>query len=405
VNTPCEREKARRRPVLRHIDAEYQAGRISERARQLAKWYVRKQCPIGGSWFETTQAEQARDFGVARRTLIELIKQLEARNIIWIERRGTANRTYITAYQAPPTDHEPGETAPSEVQELGADELRAYADAATAVGDWGRAAMFYFQLGQLLAHKANDIQPTPISPATAEAGAFFGDGKGDPEITKKVQSAAPSTFNLNSDPPKGGIASPVYDAGGGGKHISGETNEQPRNEHEEPPIVQRLRAGNVQHEATLKECSAAPGRAAEVFRAWHAKGGGPGLFYTMWHHGVWGGWQKCGKHVDTSPVSPALDDEDAWRDKYTGGPLAPYIIGGRNDPPPHGEEVPLDQVDETPKPERYRRDAEHALIDGWVPPALRPMPAPPDTHGDDDPEVRKYLRYGDLPQWDEGGTP
>jgi hypothetical protein len=73
---------------------------------------------------------------------------------------------------------------------------------------------------------------------------------------------------------------------------------------------------------------------------------------------------------------PALDDEEGWRDRYIGGELGRYIIGGPTDAPPD-DVLP-------PAPERERRDAEHALIDAWVPP---PLPAPPDTAPpDDDPE-------------------
>jgi hypothetical protein len=39
-----------------------------------------------------------------------------------------------------------------------------------------------------------------------------------------------------------------------------------------------------------------------------------------------------------------------------------------------------------------RCDAEHALIDGWVPPPLHPLRAPPDTPPDDDPELDTYRR-------------
>jgi hypothetical protein len=118
-------------------------------------------------------------------------------------------------------------------------------------------------------------------------------------------------------------------------------------------------------------------------------------------------WTGCGKRVDNRPSTPPLDDEDAWRDKYIGGPLAPYIIGGeRNDlPVADVDDAPPDEVDEASEPERYRRDAAHAVVHGWVPPALRPMPVPPDVPPDDDPEVRTYQHYGGLPQWDEGETP
>jgi hypothetical protein len=81
---------------------------------------------------------------------------------------------------------------------------------------------------------------------------------------------------------------------------------------------------------------------------------------------------------------PALDDEDAWRERYIGGDLGRYIIGG----PPSAPAA----VDDAPPsaPERERRDAERASIDGGVAPPLRPLPAPPDPPPDDDPEVDTY---------------
>jgi hypothetical protein len=91
---------------------------------------------------------------------------------------------------------------------------------------------------------------------------------------------------------------------------------------------------------------------------------------------------------------PPLDDEEGWRERYIGGELGRYIIGGPTDAPPAVDD------DAPPEPEPYPRDAEHALIDSWVPPALRPMPAPPD----DDPELEKYRSSLSVPPWmREGG--
>jgi hypothetical protein len=91
---------------------------------------------------------------------------------------------------------------------------------------------------------------------------------------------------------------------------------------------------------------------------------------------------------------PALDDEEGWRDRYIGGELGRYIIGGPTDAPPD-DVLP-------PAPERERRDAEHALIDAWVPP---PLPAPPDTAPpDDDPELDKYRNIAGVPAWGQRGA-
>lgn len=110
-------------------------------------------------------------------------------------------------------------------------------------------------------------------------------------------------------------------------------------------------------------------------------------------------WKTCGKRVDNWPATPALDDEDAWRERYIGGRLGRYIIGGPTDAPPDVEDAPPSE------PERERRDAEHAMIDGWVPPPLRPLPAPPDiAPPEDDPELAKYRNSVNVPPWmREGG--
>jgi hypothetical protein len=110
-------------------------------------------------------------------------------------------------------------------------------------------------------------------------------------------------------------------------------------------------------------------------------------------------WKTCGKHVDNSLVMPALDDEAAWRERYIGGRLGRYIIGGPTDASPDVDDAPLSE------PAQYRRDAEHALSDGYVPSTLRPLDAPSEAAPpDDEPELAKYRTLGGLPQWNEGGA-
>ena len=75
-----------------------------------------------------------------------------------------------------------------------------------------------------------------------------------------------------------------------------------------------------------------------------------------------------------------------------------YIIGGPTDALPAVDDAPRSE------PERERRDAEHALIEGSMPPTLRPLPALPDPPPDDDPALAKYRSNGGLPQWDEEGA-
>ncbi len=66
---------------------------------------------------------------------------------------------------------------------------------------------------------------------------------------------------LTSPIPLWGIASPVCDAGGGEDTSTTNTNTQADHEPDEPEIMKRLGASDVRHEATLRQCSAAPGGA------------------------------------------------------------------------------------------------------------------------------------------------
>jgi len=380
---PRAKETARRRPALDAIDAQYYAGNLTDTERDFARWQVRKLCETR-DYFDVTQEEQAQRYVCPRRQrtlsprqIKRVNDELEAVGLIWRSKRGTTYRTYITAYVPRPSTTPPADeivaTSPTEEEQQ---------------QDRDRTALWLFMAAMQL--------------ASADGASFFVPTEGDIDVKELGTPMSPSPSINESDPPKGGIASPVCDAGGGGKDTSTTNTNTPDHEPDEPEIMQCLRASDVRHEATLRQCAAAPARAAEVFGAWQAKGGGPGLFYTMWHHGVWGGWGKCGKHVAKSPALPALHDEDAWRHKYTGGPLAPYIIGGSDDASAPPDDTPPDQADDAPKRERCHRDAEHTLINGWVPPTLQPLPTPPD---EDDPAQRKYQHYGGLPQWDEGETP
>jgi hypothetical protein len=63
-------------------------------------------------------------------------------------------------------------------------------------------------------------------------------------------------------------------------------------------------------------------------------------------------------------VTSALDDDDAWRDKYTGGALGRYIETGLGESPPDGvgppEVVPPDDDAELAK---YRA---HSTVPPWL---------------------------------------
>lgn len=305
-----QRETDRRRPAYAAFDAAYRAQAINEHARELGKWYVRC-CPVGGSWFELTQKEQEKHLGVSCRTIVTLVQQLADAGLIWLIRRGTANRTYITAYQAPPTevpDLEPDAT--SEVEALDADMLRHLADEALGTGDTRRAAMYYAQLSQLLAHQSNDGATQP--------GASFAPMKGEAVFTNKVQAGSPTPVNRSSGSPFGTTAMPVCTSGGG-RNMSGlEMCSAEGIDTEEPEIVRRVRALGVGHRATLEACFAAPARAAEVLRACQEQGGGPGLFVHMWHYGI---WKRNGKRHPYVPA-PRFGPES-----FSEGEMASLVFG------------------------------------------------------------------------------
>ncbi len=94
----------------------------------------------------------------------------------------------------------------------------------------------------------------------------------------------------------------------------------------------------------------------------------PGLFYEMWHKGVWGTWKTCGKPVENASMVP-LNDADAGHAKYIGGALGRYITTGLEHPP----------------------------LDTDAPPPGATDPA-------DDLALRKYRGSG-MPCWGEGRAP
>ncbi len=84
ATTARARETARRRGAYQAIDAAYRAHLITETARELAKWYVRQCCGVR-AYHDLTQASQACQFGLSRRTIITLVQQLIAADLIWLE--------------------------------------------------------------------------------------------------------------------------------------------------------------------------------------------------------------------------------------------------------------------------------------------------------------------------------
>jgi hypothetical protein len=227
----------------------------------------------------------------------------------------------------------------------------------------------------------------------ANAGdTFFSPHTGAARCTDHVQAGSPAASVNESSTPDRGTESSVCDAG------DDDEDQQPAVQQRDvpnTPATRLLRRYGVQDRATIRRYAAAA--LHDIERAEHRRaelGYSPGLIPKILADGGVV-WTNCGKRVDNRAPMPPLDDEDAWRERYIGGPLGRSIIGGPTDAPP--------DVDDAPPPEReqYRRDAEHMLIDGWVSPAPRPtLPdAPPD-----DPELEKYRSRLNIPPWmREGG--
>jgi hypothetical protein len=312
------------------IDATYRARRINESARELAKWYIRCCCGVW-KYHNLTQAEQAAQFGVSRRTIITLVQQLVDAEIIWLERHGSANRTYITAYQAPlhADDVAADEAPPTEIHEPTYDALRARADAALAQGDTARAAQLMYQTAMLLARQAN-------------AGAvLFSPPTGDPPITDHVQAGSPGAYIKDSGIPCGDTESSVCSADGGDGDSSPQRNEDATPTLPDTEATRLLRSFGVASPALLRRHAAAPPELIHRAEARRAEQGySAGLIGRILDDGgvIWG---RSGQRVENSAPAPALDDDDAGHRKYTRGALGRYIKTGLHDPPP-GDTAPVD---------------------------------------------------------------
>jgi hypothetical protein len=349
ATTARARETARRRGAYQAIDAAYRAHLITETARELAKWYVRQCCGVR-AYHDLTQAAQAQQFGVSRRTIITLVQQLVVADLIWLEQHGTRNRTYLTAYQAPPEDAPTADapSAPASDEEAPAyHQWRAAADAALAAGDMARAAMYEYQAAMELARLSNsDVFP------------FFGLMNGDPPITNNVQSRSPSPITQDSGIPTGDTESPVGTADGD-EELPPQGNQIVLPTIPDTAATRLLRRFGVRSPALLRTHAAAP---LELIRRAEARradlGYSPGLIGRILDDGgmIWG---RCGQHVDNS--APALDEDDAGHRKYTRGALGRYITTG------------LEQ-------------------------------RPATTEPTDDPELAKYRGCG-LPGWGAAGAP
>jgi hypothetical protein len=359
--TARARETARRRGAYTAIDAAYRAHLITETARELAKWYVRQCCGVR-CYHDLTQAAQAQQFGVNRRTIITLVQQLVAADLIWLEQHGTRNRTYLTSYQAPPEDAPAADapSAPASDEEAPAyQQLRAAADAALDAGDTARAAMYEYQAAMELARLSN-----------SDAAPVFGARHGDPQITLNVQSGSPSPVNKDSDLPIGEIESSVCIADGDDSKSSAQATDPGMPTIPDTEATRLMRACGVLSPAMLRKHAVAPLeliRRAEQRRA--ELGYSAGLIGRILDDGgvIWG---RCRQPVDHASRGCESDD------KYTTGALARYYRQLRPNHPPSDV--------------------------GGLPPHTDEPPG--DTSPDDDPELVKYRDIG-MPCWGDGGGP
>jgi hypothetical protein len=270
--------------------------------------------------------------------------------------------------------------------------------AATDRGDFATVAQLAAEANAMRDQGAADSPAEPNEAASGADVSSVDESKNCPDRVKKLprvkRQVNPSVVSQQNLLNPRQSASAACRPGGGGK------DRQQKKQSLEIPNTEAarlLQAHGLEDARTIIECSAAP---LDVIKGAYARrlevNGGPGLEVKVIREGR---WKTCGKRVDNLLIMPALDDEDAWREHYIGGPLGHYVIGGPTDAPPDLDDAP------PPEPEQYRHDAEHLLSDGWVPPAVRPNPAPPDIPPpDDDPELAKYRNSVSVPPWMwEGG--
>ncbi len=317
------------------------------------------------------------------------LRQLRTANLVWLDELGI----HITALEAEPiaTQQPFPDLDEACTLELIATEIKAAADR----GDFAAVARLAAEADTLRERDAADV-PAEENEAASRADSSPGDeSKNCPKRVKKLpvvkRQINPSDVkHQNLLNPRQSARAACRPHGGGGRSFQQRTTQSPVIPDNE--ATRLLIIHGFEDPATIRECSAAP--LAVIMDAYHRRmevGGGPGLEAKVIREGR---WKSCGKRVDNRPAMPPLDDEEGWRERYIGGELGRYIIGGPTDAPPAVDD------DAPPEPEPYPRDAEHALIDSWVPPALRPMPAPPD----DDPELEKYRSSLSVPPWmREGG--
>lgn len=351
--------------------------------------------------FVATQGELAKSYGTTVRSVQRYDAHLEALNLIWRRKVGRSYRRTITYYEPEPCS-EPTDEQFAEV--IARDDPAALLDAAASAitaGDEQRAQALAWQAAMARAQvqQRADSPPEAVGDSVVEpvTEAFFSPPNDDRSVTLSTTDRSGTAFKDSDSLIRHPASAVCRPHGDGGKHLHRRIAKHPHMEIPDTEATQLLRALGCKSRVGISKHSAAP-----LDRIWRAErrraelDAEPGMIiHILDEDGVV--WTSGGKHVDNSATVP-LDDADAGHTKYIGGALGRYIRTGLDEPPP-GDDVPVPT-----EPERYRRDAEHAMIDGWVPPTLRPLPAPPEAPPDD-PAVDKYGRYGRLPQWDEGDTP
>ncbi len=202
--------------------------------------------------------------------------------------------------------------------------------AATDRGDFATVAQLAAEANAMRDQGAADSPAEPNEAASGADVSSVDESKNCPDLVKKLprvkRQVNPSVVSQQNLLNPRQSASAACRPGGGGK------DRQQKKQSLEIPNTEAarlLQAHGLKDARTIIECSAAP---LDVIKGAYARrlevNGGPGLEVKVIREGR---WKTCGKRVDNLLIMPALDDEDAWREHYIGGPLGHYVIGGPTD--------------------------------------------------------------------------
>jgi hypothetical protein len=202
--------------------------------------------------------------------------------------------------------------------------------AATDRGDFATVAQLAAEANAMRDQGAADSPAEPNEAASGADVSSVDESENCPDLVKKLprvkRQVNPSVVSQQNLLNPRQSASAACRPGGGGK------DRQQKKQSLEIPNTEAarlLQAHGLKDARTIIECSAAP---LDVIKDAYARrlevNGGPGLEVKVIREGR---WKTCGKRVDNLLIMPALDDEDAWREHYIGGPLGHYVIGGPTD--------------------------------------------------------------------------